>query len=193
MIYLLDTNTCIGYLKGRSLSIRQKLQTLTPKDVAVCSVVKAELFYGAIKSSNPTQALRQQQDFLNQFVSLPFDDPATLIYAQVRAKLEREGTPSGAYDLQIAAIALVNDLILVTYNTREFCRVEGLKIEDWADRGFGNRSRYNPAEYSGIVVVRLPNRPNLADWRQAMEVLIAGLEQSEVKGRICPQILLEIK
>ena len=131
MIYLLDTNTCIGYLKGSVLNIRQKLQELSPTDVAVCSIVKAELFYGAMKSRNPTQALQRQRDFLNQFVSLPFDDDATLVYAQIRARLESLGTPIGAYDLQIAAIALAHNLIVVTHNTREFNRVEGLAIKDW--------------------------------------------------------------
>jgi tRNA(fMet)-specific endonuclease VapC len=131
MIYLLDTNTCINYLRGRVETIRQRLQNLSPIDVAVCSVVKAELFYGAMKSSNPTQALQRQQAFLNQFVSLPFDDAATLFYAQIRANLEESGTPIGAYDMQIAAIALAYDLTLVTHNTREFNRVESLVIEDW--------------------------------------------------------------
>lgn len=135
MIYLLDTNTCIAYLRGRTPSIRQRLQALSPNDVAVCSVVKAELFYGSMKSNNPTQALRQQQIFLNSFVSLPFDDQATLVYARIRAQLERAGTPIGSYDLLIAAIALANNLILVTHNTREFGRVEGLAIEDWEESG----------------------------------------------------------
>jgi tRNA(fMet)-specific endonuclease VapC len=131
MIYLLDTNTCIGYLSGRVPSIRQKLRELSPTDVAVCSVVKAELFYGAMKSIYPMQTLQRQQDFLRQFISLPFDDEATLFYGQIRARLESVGTPIGPYDLQIAAIALVHNLILVTHNTREFGRVEGLAIKDW--------------------------------------------------------------
>jgi tRNA(fMet)-specific endonuclease VapC len=107
------------------------MQSFSPNDIAVCSVVKAELFYGAMKSSSPTQSLRKQQVFLNQFVSLPFDDESTLTYARIRAQLESSGTPIGSYDLMIAAIALANHLILVTHNTREFGRVAGLAIEDW--------------------------------------------------------------
>ena len=61
MIYLLDTNTCIGYLNGTAVGILQQLQTLSPQEIAVCSVVKAELFYGAMKSANPTKTLALQR------------------------------------------------------------------------------------------------------------------------------------
>lgn len=97
----------------------------------VCSIVKGELFYGANKSSNSRETLAKQLEFLNRFVSLPFDDTSTLIYGQIRAQLAILGTPIGSYDLQIAAIALANNLTLVTHNTREFSRVAGLQIEDW--------------------------------------------------------------
>lgn len=131
MIYLLDTNTCIRYLNGRAISVLRRLQALPPEDVAVCSIVKAELFYGAMRSNNPTQSLAQQQDFLNRFVSFPFDDQSALIYAHIRAQLASLGTPIGSNDLLIASIALANNLILVTHNTREFSRVEELRLEDW--------------------------------------------------------------
>ena len=131
MIYLLDTNACIVYLNRPVSGVRRRLSTLPKQDVAVCSVVKAELFYGAMKSSNLERALAQQQEFLNQYVSLPFDDQAALVFGRIRAQLTAAGTPIGPYDLQIAAIALANNLILVTHNIREFNRVEGLKIEDW--------------------------------------------------------------
>ena len=131
MIYLLDTNACIVYLNRRVSSVRQRLENLSPQDVAVCSIVKAELFYGAMKSNNPERSLAKQQEFLNQFVSLPFDDQAAMIYSRIRAQLEALGTPIGAYDMQIAAIAIANNLILVTHNTREFRRVLRLRFEDW--------------------------------------------------------------
>lgn len=69
--------------------------------------------------------------FLDQFVSLPFDDKAALVYGRVRAQLATQGTPIGPNDLMIAAIAIANDVTLVTRNTREFGRVAGLRIEDW--------------------------------------------------------------
>jgi len=131
VIYLLDTNTCIGYLNGRSIGVLRRLQALPSQDVAVCSVVKAELFYGSMRSNNPDRSLAQQQDFLNRFISLPFDDQSALIYGQIRAKLAASGTPIGPNDLLISSIALANNLIVVTHNTREFSRVEGLRLEDW--------------------------------------------------------------
>lgn len=96
----------------------------------MCSVVKAELFYGARRSSNPDRSIAQQQDFLNRFISLPFDDQSAIIYGQIRAGRAASGTPIGPNDLLIASIALANNLILVTHNTREFSRVEGLRLED---------------------------------------------------------------
>ncbi|MEA5601602.1 type II toxin-antitoxin system tRNA(fMet)-specific endonuclease VapC [Nostoc sp. UHCC 0252] len=131
MRYLLDTNVCARYLNGRSLLIRERLRSTNVKDIAVCSVVKAELFYGAMRSNNPTRTLAKQQEFLNLFVSLPFDDSTALVYGRIRAELLASGTPIGPNDFQIAAIALTHNLILVTHNTREFSRVSGLAIEDW--------------------------------------------------------------
>jgi tRNA(fMet)-specific endonuclease VapC len=131
MIYLLDTNTCITYLKVPTSPIRTRLAALQPGDVVVCSVVKAELHHGALRSRDPARALSVQQTFLGQFQSLPLDDVAAEVAGRIRADLEAKGTPIGPYDVLIAAIALANDLVLVTHNTREFARVTGLKLEDW--------------------------------------------------------------
>jgi len=131
MRYLLDINVCVVYLNGRSNVIRDRLISTPIEDMAVCSVIKAELFYGAMRSNNPTRILEHQQDFLERFISLPFGDEAALLFGQIRAILASTGTPIGAYDLQIAAIALANNLILVTHNTREFERVDGVRLEDW--------------------------------------------------------------
>lgn len=131
MRYLLDTNVCVMYLNGRSDLVRDRLLSTPTQDMAVCSVVKAELFYGAMKSNNPTRTLERQQQFLERFVSLPFGDDAAILFGQIRARLANAGTLIGAYDLQIAAIALANNLTLITHNTREFDRVDGLQIEDW--------------------------------------------------------------
>ncbi len=133
-MFLLDTNACIGYLKGNS-AILQKMATVPRQDIAVCSIVKAELFYGAMRSNNPQRTLQTQQTFLAPFQSFPFDDAAVMTYAQIRAQLTAQGTPIGPNDLQIAAIALTYDLTLITHNVREFNRVENLKIEDWQANG----------------------------------------------------------
>jgi tRNA(fMet)-specific endonuclease VapC len=104
-----------------------------PHDLLLCSVVKAELFYGAMKSANPEKTLAKQQRFINRFTSLPFDDKAVETYGRIRAQLEKLGTPIGPNDLLIAAIAVANHVTLVTHNTREFSRIEGLEIEDWEE------------------------------------------------------------
>lgn len=131
MTRLLDTNTCIRYLNGRAPRVRQRLQAHRRDEIAVCSIVKGELFFGAAKSNDPARTLARQQQFLSRFVSLPFDDAAAQRYAQIRAALFAAGTPIGPLDMQIAAIALANGLILVTHNTREFARVPGLTLDDW--------------------------------------------------------------
>ena len=129
--FLLDTNACIVYIKNSRSSVRLKLESLLRSEIAVCSIVKAEMFYGSMKSQSPQSSLATQQIFFSQFHSLPFDDKAALIVGELRADLSKKGTLIGAYDLQIAAIALANDLTLITHNTREFNRVANLKIEDW--------------------------------------------------------------
>lgn len=131
MKYLLDTNTCIRYINGRSLEIRLKLPTIPARDIVVCSIVRAELFYGAAKSRTPAQSLEKQARFLRPYATLTFDDSAADEFGRIRAYLERNGTPIGPYDMQIAAIALVHGLIVVTHNTSEFGRINGLKLEDW--------------------------------------------------------------
>lgn len=103
-MYLLDTNTCIVYLKYPESKVRRRLATLHPNDIAVCSVVKAELFYGAMRSRNPERTLTLQQEFLNLFVSLPFDDTAAIIFGRVRSQLAAMGRPIGPYDLQLKSV-----------------------------------------------------------------------------------------
>jgi len=131
MKYLLDTNVCIRYLNGRSESVRRHVESLHPKNIVLCSVVKAELSYGAMKSANPARNIQNQKKFTNRFVSLPFDDDAAEIYGRIRSELEKSGRPIGPNDFMIAAVALNHDVTLVTHNTREFGRVKYLKMTDW--------------------------------------------------------------
>lgn len=133
MRYLLDTNVCVRYLNGDSLAIRRKLQTIDLADIAICSIVKLELFYGAMRSNNHNETWAITRRFIEVFVSLPFDDIAALIAGRIRAQLANLGTPIGSNDLLIAAIAIAHNLTLVTHNTNEFNRVEGLQIEDWEE------------------------------------------------------------
>lgn len=105
--------------------------SIPPADVTVCSIVRAELFYGTAKSNSSTKTLAEQQNFLRPYADAPFDERIARVYGKVRANLEKLGTPIGLNDLLIASIALANGLILVTHNVREFSRINGLQIEDW--------------------------------------------------------------
>jgi tRNA(fMet)-specific endonuclease VapC len=131
MRYLLDSNTCIRFLNQRSAAIIDRLTETPDADIFVCSVVKAEMFYGSERSARRERSLAVQRAFFARYVSLPFDDDAAEKYGTIRADLETRGQLIGANDLLIAAIALARDLTLVTHNTSEFSRVTGLHIEDW--------------------------------------------------------------
>jgi tRNA(fMet)-specific endonuclease VapC len=130
-VFLLDTNTCIEYLRKRNPNVINQIQARPPDELRLCSVVVAELYFGACKSPQQAANLALLTTFLPVFLSLPFDDRAASIYGQVRADLEVRGTPIGPNDLMIAAIALASDLTLVTHNTVEFSRVAALKLVDW--------------------------------------------------------------
>ncbi|HET6880473.1 MAG TPA: type II toxin-antitoxin system VapC family toxin [Pirellulales bacterium] len=131
MKYLLDTNACIRYLNGKSELLRQRIDSTGDDEIVVCSIVEAELFFGAAKSSDPPKTLQRQHTFLSRFLSLPFDSASADVYGPVRAALEVAGTPIGAHDLLISAVALTRQLTVVTANTAEFQRVPGLQIENW--------------------------------------------------------------
>jgi len=131
MRYLLDTNACITYLNDPASSVAVHLQRLIPSDIAVCSVVRAELYFGALRSRAPARSTASVRAFLSPFQSVSFDDAAAESYASIRADLTAKGTMIGPNDLLIAAIALSRHVTLVTHNTREFNRVNGLDLEDW--------------------------------------------------------------
>lgn len=131
MKYLLDTNACIRYINGRAPKLRTKLSLVNFQDVAVSTITKAELFYGSAKSQTPEQSLKAQLEFLTGVQSVAFDDAAAGKYGELRANLERRGTPIGQHDMLIAAIALANGLTLITHNVNEFSRIDDLEVEDW--------------------------------------------------------------
>ncbi|MDZ7617055.1 MAG: PIN domain-containing protein [Patescibacteria group bacterium] len=134
MSYLLDTNSVIDHLRrGQRSKVTSRLADALPGSVFLCSVVLAELIYGAIRSGAAHQAanLALLAQLREQFVSLPFDDQAAEEYGRIRAHLTVSGTPIGPNDLMIAAIARARGTTLVTHNTAEFNRVPGLVLEDW--------------------------------------------------------------
>ena len=129
---LLDTNICIYIINARPPSVLAKFHDFRLGDIGLSSVVAAELAYGVAKSGSPRnrQAL---EGFLAPLEVVPFDEHAVWAYGALRADLERRGQPIGALDTMIAAHALSMDATLVTNNTREFERVESLKLQNWAE------------------------------------------------------------
>jgi len=129
--FLLDTNVCIGFLNETDPALRARFAGATAADIKLCSVVKAELVYGARNSARVSENLEKLSRFFEPFESLPFDDAAAEQYGVIRAQARRLGTPIGANDLLIAAIALSADLVLVTRNQQEFRQIGGLRVETW--------------------------------------------------------------
>jgi tRNA(fMet)-specific endonuclease VapC len=128
---LLDTSVCVAWLDGRDLGVKRQLASLKREDLCLCSVVKAELLYGARASARVRENLERLQKLFALFPSLPFDDDASEHYGALRAQLRRAGTPIGGNDMLIASIALAADATLVTRNEQEFRLVPGLRVEVW--------------------------------------------------------------
>lgn len=131
MKFLLDSNTCIQFLNDSHAGIRRQFFAHHPSDLVLCSVVKAELLYGAYRSTRVAANLQRLQTFFDPMGCLPFDDACVHSYGQLRSVLATKGEPIGANDMLIAAIGLTHKLTVVTHNTREFARVDGLKLQDW--------------------------------------------------------------
>ena len=131
MRFLFDTNAVITFLNGRSLVLCNRISRAKPTDFAMCSVVWAELYFGAAKSRKKHKTLDKVNDFAATFQNLDFDKDAAQHYGEIRADLEKNGNIIGPNDLMIAAIARSKNLVLITNNVDEFERVKGLKIEDW--------------------------------------------------------------
>ncbi len=129
MIYLLDTNTIIYFLNGK-FSIRDKIKEAGLNNCAVSEISVAELFYGAEKSNFPDKNKKTINDFIEEITIVPMFD-AIQIYGKEKARLSKAGKLISDLDLLIGSTAIANDMIMVTKNTSEFARLEGIKIEDW--------------------------------------------------------------
>ena len=131
MIYFLDTNICIHILNGRSQRVIDRFEETDLDDIVIPSIVAAELIYGANKSAKREYNLLRFRTFLNQFKIAGLTLAVIEAYGEIRFELERKGVPIGGNDYFIAAIAKANGGILVTNNTGEFSRINGLSLEDW--------------------------------------------------------------
>ncbi len=131
MIYYLDSNICVYFLKGIYPSIMENIQDINPNNIKIPSIVKAELLYGAEKSQNKAKNLVNINRFFEPYEIIPFDDECSIVYSKIRSAMELKRTIIGPNDYIIAATVLAKNGILVTNNTKEFERVKNLKIENW--------------------------------------------------------------
>ena len=132
-MYLLDTNICIYALNGRHPKLTERLLTVHPDEIKVSSVTVGELEYGAAKSHWGERTRGVLRAFLANFETLSFTEADALLFGQLRAYLEKEGTPIGLLDVMIGAQGISNGFAVVTHNTGEFRRLPGIRLEDWAE------------------------------------------------------------
>ena len=130
--YLLDTNICIYIRKKKPERVSERFHKLGSGEMAISVITYGELLYGANKSEQRARALATVHEFVRIVPALPLPESAAEAYGFIRAELERRGEMVGPNDLWIAAHALASGLTLVTNNEKEFRRVRGLKIQNWA-------------------------------------------------------------
>lgn len=132
MRFLLDTNICIYIIKQKPLKVLQKFETYSVGEIGISSITVAELEFGVQKSQFPEKNQQALEQFLLPLKIAEFNRFAANIYGEIRANLEKQGTPIGSLDTLIASHALSLEVTLVTNNGKEFKRVPNLKLENWA-------------------------------------------------------------
>jgi len=129
-MWVLDTNTLIYFFKGEG-RVAERLLARPPRDIGIPAIALYELQVGIAKSSSPEKRARQLAELTSVVQVLPFHQHEAKAAAELRAALERGGRPIGPCDTLIAGTALAYGAILVSRNTREFGRIETLRVEDW--------------------------------------------------------------
>lgn len=128
--HMLDTNIVIYVIKRRPREVLAVFNQHAGK-MAISAVTYGELVHGVEKSARQVENLRVVEDFVSRLDVLPYTDKAAAHYGNIRANLERKGTPIGVNDLHIAGHARSEGLVLVSNNLREFARIDGLRLENW--------------------------------------------------------------
>ena len=126
---LLDTNIVVAYLNGHA-GIAQRMAA-SPSEIALPSLVVAELYYGACASMRAQENLAKLDQLCSILRILNFDLSAAQRFGTLKAELRKQGKPTGETDAWIAAMALAHSATLVTHNTRDFQHIVGLRLEDW--------------------------------------------------------------
>ena len=133
MLYMLDTNMCSYIIRDNPKRVFEKLKEVEEEHtIALSSVVVSELYYGASKKSS-AKLIKVVNMFVEQFTIYDYDKTSAKAYANIRTTLEKKGKIIGVHDMLIAAHALSLDAVIVTNNTKEFERVEGLSLENWVE------------------------------------------------------------
>jgi tRNA(fMet)-specific endonuclease VapC len=132
MKYLLDSNICIHFFRGK-FNVFEKLNEVGIENCTISEITLAELVFGAEKSSNPKKNHKLIEKFISQLTILPIFD-AIPLYGKEKARLQLEGKLISDFDLFIGCTSIANDLIMVTENVKEFERIESIKIENWIIR-----------------------------------------------------------
>ena len=131
MRFMLDTNSCISLIKRKPANILRRIKSLSPGEAGLSAITLAELRYGVAKSAQKERNGQALAEFLLPLEIADFDETAADAYGEIRAALEKAGTPIGPLDTQIGAHALSLGAVLVTHNTREFRRIPELAVQDW--------------------------------------------------------------
>ena len=134
MKYLLDTDGCIELIRRKPPRLIERLTKCQPGEIGLSSITTAEFRFGVAKSGNPVKNRLALAGFLLPFEIVPFDESAAAAYGEIRAALEKAGTPIGSMDLLIGAHAVSLGATLVTANIREFKRIRGLRVTNWLSR-----------------------------------------------------------
>ena len=130
--YLLDTDIAIELLRGRNVHVAEQLASRNRNAIFLSTVTVAELMFGALRSRKAQESIGLCRQFCSAFQLVELDQDAGERSGVIRADLESRGERIGAYDLLIAGIASARGHVLATHNVREFGRIAGLQIEDWA-------------------------------------------------------------
>ncbi|OGR24392.1 MAG: twitching motility protein PilT [Desulfuromonadales bacterium GWD2_54_10] len=133
MKLMLDTNICIYIIKQQPVAVLKRFLEYQIGDIGISSITLSELRYGVAKSTHQTKNAKALDEFITPLEVISFDEGAAHVYGEIRATLEKAGTPIGAMDMLIAAHAVSLGVPLVTNNTREFVRITSLDVIDWTD------------------------------------------------------------
>ncbi|MEH2182716.1 type II toxin-antitoxin system VapC family toxin [Nostoc sp.] len=130
MTYLLDTDTCIYWIKDIN-SVRTKVREIGWEQICICSITVAELYFGAYNSQRVVENLNRAEEFIQNLPVVPLTDPALKKYGELKAELRKIGQTIAEFDLLIASVALADNYTLVTNNTRHYSRISNLQLENW--------------------------------------------------------------